>query len=103
MDTSEYAPKVPIAAHLAEFSVPKEIVDDIIKSGWTCALVWGSALKDEQLADLFLRPGTTYGPAERDGSPEEPLRPASDQYFGTLSLPSRSLSIPTPVGMLGPS
>ena len=71
MGDQEFAPKVPIAAHLAEFSVPKEIVDDIIKSGWTCALVWGSALKEEQLASLFLREGTTYGPAALKGTPED--------------------------------
>ena len=73
MGDPEFAPKVPIASHLTEFQVPKEIVEDIIKCGWTCALVWGSALKEEQLANLFLRTGTTYGPASEgnEGGPED--------------------------------
>ena len=103
MGDQEFAPKVPIASHLSDFAVPKEIVEDIIKCGWNCALVWGSALKEEQLANLFLRAGTTYGPAPegREGGPEDLLRPASDQYPGALSEPGRCLSILTLVGMLG--
>ena len=73
MGDPKVTPKVPIASHLKDFGVPKEIQDDIIKCGWTCALVWGSALKEEQLANLFLRVGTTYGPAPkgREGGPED--------------------------------
>ena len=63
MGDPEVTPRVPIASHLKDFGVPKEIQEDIIKCGWNCALVWGSALKEEQLAKLFLRPGSTYGPA----------------------------------------
>ena len=75
MGDQEFAPKVPIASHLSEFSVPKGIREDIIKCGWTCALVWGSALKEGQLANLFLRTGTTYGPASEgnEGGPEDLL------------------------------
>ena len=74
MGDPEFAPKAPIASHLTEFQVPKEIVEDIIKCGWSCALVWGSALKEDQLATLFLRPGSAYGPASagHEGGPEEP-------------------------------
>ena len=73
MGDAELAPKVPIAAHLKEWRVPKEIIEDVVKCGWTCALVWGSALKEDQLANLFLRAGSSYGPASagHDGSPQE--------------------------------
>ena len=74
MGDAELAPKVPIAAHLKEWQVPKEIIEDVVKCGWTCALVWGSALKEDQLATLFLRAGSAYGPASagHEGSPQEP-------------------------------
>ena len=103
MGDLEFAPKVPIAAHLAEFHVPKEIQEDIIKSGWNCALVWGSALKEEQLAKLFLRPGSTYGPASdgHEGGPQDSLATCVGPVLSTLSAPGRGLSILTPVGMLG--
>ena len=73
MGDAELAPKVPIAAHLKEWQVPKEIIEDVVKCGWTCALVWGSALKEDQLANLFLRAGSAYGPASAglEGSPQE--------------------------------
>ena len=73
MGDPEIAPKVPIASHLNDFGVPKEIQDDIIKCGWASALVWGSALKEEQLANLFLRTGSAYGPASagNEGGPED--------------------------------
>ena len=71
MGDPDLAPKVPIASHLKDFGNPKEIQDDIIKCGWTCALVWCSALKEGQLANLFLREGTTYGPAALKGTPED--------------------------------
>ena len=73
MGDAELAPKVPIAAHLKEWRVPKEIIEDVVKCGWTCALVWGSALKEDQLANLFLRAGSAYGPASAglEGSPQE--------------------------------
>ena len=71
MGDPEVAPVVPIASHLGKFGVPKEIQDDMIKSGWTDALAWASTLKEEQLAAFFLREGSTYGPSATPGSTED--------------------------------
>ena len=62
---------VPLAAHLKKHGVPSEIVEDISKAGYEGALVWANAVKEEDLAVYFLRPGSAFGPSEDKGSPAD--------------------------------
>ena len=60
----------------------------------------GQRLEGGAVGRPFLREGSTYGPSETRGTPEDFLRPASDEYPGTLSAGGRCPSTPTVVGVL---
>ena len=64
---------IPLGPHLKSYDVPQEVITDIIKEGWTDALVWANAFKEEDLQLYFLREGSPFGavPAAQKGSKED--------------------------------
>ena len=56
---------------LKNYDVPQEVPTDIIKEGWTDALVWANTFKEEDLPLYFLREGSPYGSVTQKGSKED--------------------------------
>ena len=55
--------EVPLRGHLEKYDVPKEVIEDVLKSGYKCALVWANGFEEKDLAKYFLRPGSHFGPS----------------------------------------
>ena len=71
MDEPGASINIPLGPHLKGYDVPQEVINDIVKEGWTDALVWANAFKEEDLQLYFLREGTTFGSGALKGSKED--------------------------------
>ena len=63
--------EVPLRGHLQKFDVPKEVIEDILKVGYTEALVWANAFEEKDLAKYFLRPGSPFGPSNVEADKQD--------------------------------
>ena len=63
--------EVPLRGHLEKYDVPKEVVEDVLKSGYKCALVWANGFEEGDLAKYFLRPGSPFGPSNVEADKQD--------------------------------
>ena len=58
--------EVPLRGHLQKYDVPPEVFEDVLKSGYKCALVWANGFEKGDLAKYFLRQGSPFGPSNAE-------------------------------------
>ena len=63
--------EVPLRGHLQKLDVPKEVIEDILKVGYTDALVWANVLEEGDLSKYFLRPGSPFGPSDVEADKQD--------------------------------
>ena len=63
--------EVPLRDHLEKYDVPKEVIEDVLKSGYKCALVWANGFEEGDLAKYFLRPGSPFGPSNVEADKQD--------------------------------
>ena len=82
MDEPGASINIPLGPHLKGYDVPQEVITDILKEGWTDALVWANAFKEEDRQLYFLREGSPYGSGHQRGTKED-----QDDISGQASWP----------------
>ena len=53
MDEPGASINIPLGPHRKNYDVPQEVITDTLKEGWTDALVWANAFKEEDLPLYF--------------------------------------------------
>ena len=63
--------EVPLRGHLEKYDVPKEVIEDVLKSGYKCALVWANGFEEGDLAKYFFRQGSPFGPSNVEADKQD--------------------------------